>query len=233
MTSPPGEEDQSSNFDTSKLIVPKNKGPTTRARGKLLLENTPLTMDNSIETFPRTGMLPYKQVKYKQEYLPPESAKQAPSKSDRLKPRPTTRWTSSKPRKAMAINTKGTLILPSAIQAVPIKGLKETTPYHNTMPPLLDKDEKLRAYHARVDLMHAVMCPEQSDFDWQVETITDWKPEEGKQPIFLKVSWFGGDRQWIPMDDAHLHDPFLVIRYVLQHKLIDNPGWEWAKHYMN
>jgi hypothetical protein len=35
------------------------------------------------------------------------------------------------------------------------------------------------------------------------------------------------------MDDARLHDPFLVMRYAIRNKLLKKPGWEWTKHYLD
>ena len=34
------------------------------------------------------------------------------------------------------------------------------------------------------------------------------------------------------MDDLRLHDPFLLIRYALRHKLLNQTGWEWTKEYL-
>ena len=59
----------------------------------------------------------------------------------------------------MMINT-GLMILPSSIHAVPAKGLLNEI----VQPPRIishlkasSKDERLRAYHARIDLMHAMI----------------------------------------------------------------------------
>ena len=35
------------------------------------------------------------------------------------------------------------------------------------------------------------------------------------------------------MDDARIHDPFLVMRYAIRNKLLDTTGWEWTKHYID
>ena len=80
--------------------------------------------------------------------------------------------------------------------------------------------------------MYAIIHPDQSDLDWQVENILGQgtKPEDSQ--IYLKIQWFGGDKQWISMDNARLHDPFLVMRYAIRNKLTTKPGWEWTKHYI-
>ena len=54
-----------------------------------------------------------------------------------------------------------------------------------------------------------------------------------QEHVYLKITWIGGDKQWMTMDDMRLHDPHLVIRYALKNKLTDNPGWEWTKHYVD
>ena len=72
-------------LDTTILGVPAS-GPTTRSKGKLNLANDPIPNDESIETYTRTGKVPYKDVKYKGGYTPPEST-DTPEKrrSERLK----------------------------------------------------------------------------------------------------------------------------------------------------
>jgi hypothetical protein len=57
---------------------------------------------------------------------------------------------------------------------------------------LNEQDERLRAYHGRIDLMHAIINPKQEDYDWQVEDILEWKPNKENTNIFLKIRWFGG-----------------------------------------
>jgi hypothetical protein len=57
-------------MDTSHLEVPF-EGPITRAKGKLVLDNDKLDIDESIEQHPRSKKLPYKQVKYKDKYVLP------------------------------------------------------------------------------------------------------------------------------------------------------------------
>src|SRR5687768_14395171 len=97
-----------------------------------------------------------------------------------------------------------------------------------------DKDEKFRAYHARLDLLNDMFQPTDDIYGWQVEHIDKHlvKKSDDKVNIFFKVIWFGGNKQWVHIDDLRLHDPFLLIRYALRHKLLDKDGWEWTKHYV-
>ena len=154
-----------------------------------------------------------------------------PRQSERLQG---TSWTGSKTRKAMTVN--GRRLLPSSVYALPSKGLKDIPLVHNNPIPLtLDrKHEECRAYHARLDLMETIIHPDQSDYDWQVETITDWtkKTCEGVNQIFLKVTWIGGDKQWVSIHDMRLHDPYVIIKYALKNKLIGKPGWGWIDYYL-
>lgn len=112
--------------------------------------------------------------------------------------RPSTIWTASKPRKTMLVNGRS-LIVPSSIQAVPSKGLIDKPLIQLDPIPLSidDKDERLRAYHARLDLMQTIINPDHNDYDWQVETITDWTTKSYMDDIrvMLKVTWIGGDKQ--------------------------------------
>lgn len=82
--------------------------------------------------------------------------------------------------------------------------------------------------------MQALIKPEQADLEWQAETITEWttKGDPEKLQVLVKVTWIGGDKQWVSLDDMRLHDPYMVIRYALINKLTGQPGWEWAKHYL-
>jgi hypothetical protein len=158
-------------LDSSILEQPKVNGPTTRSKGKLKLDIIVIPIDESIETFPRAKKLPYKHVKYKEKYTPPEftDKEQMPRRSERIKEHSKTTWKASNSRKTMHINGK-TLIVPSTIQAIPGKKLMNYSLLHNKPQPLsLDiRHETSRAYHARLDLLKAIVKPEQSDYDWQV-----------------------------------------------------------------
>ena len=179
-------------LDTSTIAVPAT-GPTTRSKGKLSLSNDTLPTDDSIETFTKSGKEPYKKVKYKKKYTPPESQGVPTRRSDQLKGRPTTLWTSSRNNEARLSSTTGLLIVPSSSQAEPTVGLKDTPTTKESLPlSLTDQDERLRAYHGRIDLMHAIIHPEQDDYDWQVEDILEWKANKEGTKIFLKIRWFGG-----------------------------------------
>ena len=96
------------------------------------------------------------------------------------------------------------------------------------------KSERLREYHARLDLLQAMIHPDQADQEWQVETITDWttKTHLDEHQIMLKVTWMGGDKQWVSVDNMRLHDPYLVVKYAIKNKLTDKPGFEWTKKYL-
>ena len=124
------------------------------------------------------------------------------------------------------------MIVPSSYQAEPHEKLKSSPIIGDKKPPLelSEQDERMRAYHGRIDLMHAIINPEQDDFDWQVEDILEWNTKPDSTEIVLKIKWFGGDKQWITIDDAGIHDPFLIMRYVVRNKLLDTTGWEWTKH---
>ena len=58
-------------LDTTQLYVPMDK---TRSTGqmKLVLDNQPIPLDDSIPTYGRTGKKDYKEVQYNKEYQPPE-----------------------------------------------------------------------------------------------------------------------------------------------------------------
>lgn len=77
--------------------------------------------------------------------------------------------------------------------------------------------------------------PNEDLYGWQVEHIARHlvRKDEDKVNIFFKVIWFGGDKHWVHMDNLRLHDPFLLVRYAVRHKLLDKPGWEWTKHYLD
>ena len=102
-------------MDTSQLEVPM-EGPITRSKGKLVLDNIKLDIDESINQHPRNKKLPYNQVKYKDKYVPPAfkdpitSQVTNPRHSERLKKTPGTTWTASRTRKTMTVNGLTTLL---------------------------------------------------------------------------------------------------------------------------
>ena len=147
--------------------------------------------------------------------------------AERVTDRPKTIWTSSKPRKTLTTHNMP-MVVPSCIPAVPSKDLIDKPLIVSESSPLdLDPtSERLRAYHTRLDLMQAIINPDQADLEWQVEDITEHTTKSGKKgpKTMLKVTWIGGDKQWVDMEDMRLHDPYLVIKYALKTQLMDRPG---------
>lgn len=187
---------------TSTLEVPKVQGPTTRSKGKLKLDNDKLIIDETIESFTRTRKKPYKEVTYDKKYVPPEFEGKVPilKPSEWLKDKPKTTWEAAKSRKTMHVNGR-TLVVPSAIQAIPAIGLNKSSLFKPDPIPLSldEKHEDLRAYHARLDMIQSIISPEQCDYDWQVENFIEWRYEvqgfNKEKAIALKVTWIGGDKQ--------------------------------------
>ena len=92
------------------------------------------------------------------------------------------------------------MIVPSSYQAEPYEKLKSSPIIGDKKPPLelSEQDERMRAYHGRIDLMHAIINPEQDDFDWQVEDILEWNTKPDSTEIVLKIKWFGGTSNGSP-----------------------------------
>ena len=141
-----------------------------------------------------------------------------PRRSKRL----TTAWGPSTIAKVLFTVLLGVTFLPNTIIAEPINGLKDTGVAHLHPDPIFmkplskeERHENLRAYHARLDLMNEVMDPDPTNRDWQAQSIESFvvRGEGENTRILLKVAWFGGDKQWVQMDDMRLHDPFMVLRY--------------------
>ena len=82
-------------MDTSQLKVPF-EGPITRAKGKLVLDNDKIDIYECIDQYTRTKKQAYKEVKYKDKYVPPAfqdpitSPVTNPRCSERLKKPPAT-----------------------------------------------------------------------------------------------------------------------------------------------
>ncbi len=129
----------------------------------------------------------------------------------------------------------GLTFLPSSIHATS-NAPKETKKVPHTQDIELDTSdnlEKLRAYHAELDLQSSIDKPDQSDVNWQIEKIESWeiRKDRGENRVFLKVVWFGGDKQWISMDVPQLHEPYLLKRYAYQNNLTKEYGWKWTKYF--
>ena len=237
-------------MDTSKLFVPKDQQKLLNST-KLILDNDPVLLDDTIPTFNRTGKKAYNEIKYNQEYHPPDFTSpnaqrkhvsfkidkgehnQLPRRSERLKNK--TKW---KPTKvAQTICTA--LLVSNCVYAEPAKPLQKfefSTPYKKLKTSPLserDKEEQLRAYHARIDLMNDMFNGD--THDWEVEHIDKHlvKKKDDQINIYFKVVWFGGHKQWVHMDDLRQHDPFMLIRYALRNHLLNQQGWEWTKHYID
>ena len=135
----------------------------------------------------------------------------------------------------MELAKAGLTLLPTSIHATSVKPTEtkkveivQDIPLNTT-----EKMEELRAYHAQLDLHSAMDNPEQCDVDWQIEDIEAWemRKDRGKNRVFLKVKWFGGDKQWLSMDTLRLHDPYLLKRYAIKNNLTKLQGWKWAKYF--
>ena len=175
-SSPSADDNVNPGMDTSKLQVPTT-GVITRSKGKLKLDNCPVGIDESIQTFTRSKKQAYKDIVYQGSpdsgevnTLIMEPMKDRPRRSERLK----TTWGPSKVTRALIGSTNELLVLPSAIQALPVIKLKDDPWEHKTSySTLINDQENLRAYHAKLDLMEFMDQPDQSNKKWQVESINE------------------------------------------------------------
>src|SRR5688500_11257474 len=207
-------------MDTKSLVVPQTP-MNIRSKGKLMLGNKAIPLDDTIETFVRARKKTYKEVKYKDNYKPDEFKepleKTSPRKSARLEePKPRdlpkveqpklrrsarfkanfTKWEPSRITKAMLSTQSGNTLLPSSFHATS-NAPKEVEQVPATQVIELDtsdKLEELRAYHAQLDLQSSIDNPNQSDVNWQIEKIEAWemRKDRGENRVFLKAVWFGG-----------------------------------------
>ena len=101
-------------LDTSQLYVPKAQ---LENNTKLVLDNDPLTLDDTIPTYSRTGKKAYREVQYKDDYTPqeftnPENVKKkvtfSDQKNDFKNDSPTVKVQdqSSQPRRSERLRTK-------------------------------------------------------------------------------------------------------------------------------
>jgi len=224
-------------MNTKTLVVPRTP-IVTRSKGKLKLDNNVIPMDDTIETFVRSGKKHYKEVKYKDKYTPEEFKEPVVEtklrRSERLRAN-FTKWEPSRITKAMESAKSGLTLLPTSIHATSVKPteVKKVITVPDTPLDTSEKIEELKAYHAQLDLQSAMDNPEQCDVDWQVEEIEAWemRKDRGGNKVFLKVKWFGGDKQWLSMDTLCLHDPYLLKRYAFQNNLTKLQGWKWTKYF--
>ena len=144
---------------------------------------------------------------------------QGPRRSERLKQKARTRWRPTKIAQVMFGTMVNALLVSNCVYAEPAKPLQviDNSTMVNQVKAIplskTDKDEKLRAYHARLDLLNDMFHPNEDLYGWQVEHIAKHlvRKNDDKVNIFFKVIWFGGDKQWMHMDDLRLHDPFLLV----------------------
>ena len=121
----------------------------------------------------------------------------------------------------MMAATTGLTLAPMQVYAEPAIGLNELTPNEPRLAPKMDPlsqnelHDRLRAYHARLDLMSALLDPSDDDAAWQVKQIIKHIMKDTgdrKAKHYFKVEWLGGDKQILTMDALRLHDPFLLVR---------------------
>jgi hypothetical protein len=139
--------------------------------------------------------------------------------------------------------TLGIMLLPTVVLAEPTMGMHLGAailfPDPTALAPLdtTTKMEQLRAYHARLEVINDAFSGDPEQADWKPEFVERYiyrdKGNNGSKEIVFKVQWIGGERSWVRMDDLRTHDPFLVIRYGLRHKLTEKQGWEWVNPYLN
>ena len=153
-------------------------------------------------------------------------------------------WRPGQALKAMAKAAMlGLLLLPNVIIAEPAAGLVDlgTTglfPEATALQPIdaTVKTERLRAYHARLDIINDAFSGEDDKADWQVQMIERYisrDKADGAKEVVFKVQWLGGGKSWVKMENLRTHDPFLVVRYGLRNKLTEKPGWDWVTPYLN
>ena len=141
----------------------------------------------------------------------------------------------------------GTGILPTHIQADLTNNIKniDVNKVRNEIPiipnpiPISEgeKIEQMRAYHARLGIMNNMFNPDPDALEWTAQSIENHKISPNSKDaeekwIFFKVTWFGGDKAWMEMNDMRLHDPFALIRYGFQNHLTHHKEWDWVDPYL-
>ena len=132
-------------FDTSKLFVPKEQSELDN-NTKLILDNAPIPIDETIPTYGRSGKKAYKEVQYNQEYHPPEFTspgtgekkvrfndtdtqdeikgdRGAPRRSLRLKEKARTKWRPTKIAQIVLSTLVTALLVSNCIYTEPAKPL--------------------------------------------------------------------------------------------------------------
>ena len=213
-------------MDTSQLYVPKEQ---LESNNKLILDNDPVTLDDTIPTYSRTGKKAYREVQYKDEYTPqefisPESVKKKVTFSDqksdfknditKVQPIPKVQVNQSQPKKSERLRTKwkptkiaqvmfatmNALLVSICVYAEPVKPLINfenfTISKQVRAHPLSnsEKEEKLRAYHAKLDLLIDMFLSDNDSYKWQVEHICCevWGSAVGQSSTGCSCCWLLG-----------------------------------------
>ena len=94
----------------------------------------------------------------------------------------------------------------------------------------------LRAYHAACDKWMDLNGPDPDDHHLGVSKILECSNKEvkdGKRSVFFKVSFQDDEsKAWHKMDTMREGEPHLTIAYALQKGLVNEPGFEWVKTYL-
>src|SRR5688500_17275102 len=100
-------------LDTTRLTFPKDNERITRSKGKLILDNVPIPLDPTIQTFVREGKKPYKSLNYKLDYTPKEDHGNLPISESVPELIPRTIQRKPSPRRSKRIRRKRTTWAPS------------------------------------------------------------------------------------------------------------------------
>ena len=96
--------------------------------------------------------------------------------------------------------------------------------------------EELRAYHASLDRINALINPDMEDERWKIASIEKHlvrERKDGSCPIYLKIAYSDGGKAYQPLDIVRTHDPMIAAHYAIMNRLAGLEGWQWVPHYIN
>ena len=212
---------------------------------QLYLGNSPIPIQSPNPNFQKTAKTPYSQTKGLQP-VKDLGEKHTVEIPRRKQPKRSTktpkRWgfSAAKHVKKVALTLAlytGTGLISNEVQGHSLYPRNMPWPDPKVMHTKQEIATEHFVYHSKLAQMKLMdpECEEQDAHIWSPESILSHKitkNEHGNKEVRLKIQWTDGDKAMVKLEDLRFQYPLMCMQYGLDNKLLDLPGWEWVKSFI-